>query len=90
MQGSQANDKRHLSARSASRWLQYPTDLFGAFVAGCVEIVRKLTKDEEVTDAFKCSLSLVFRMVRAAWEASFVDAQHPGRNLVCFALALVN
>merc|ERR1719203_1267321 len=40
-----------------------PTDLFGSFVTGCVEVVRKLTDDDGAVDAFRWSLSLVSRML---------------------------
>jgi len=40
-----------------------PTDLFGSFVTGCVEVVRGLTEDDEAVDAFRWSLSLVSRML---------------------------
>ena len=40
-----------------------PTDLFGAFVTGCVEVILKLTKDDDAVDAFSWSLSLVSRLL---------------------------
>ena len=40
-----------------------PADLLGAFVTGCVEVVRKLTKDDDAVDAFRWSLSLVSRLL---------------------------
>merc|ERR1719401_1074165 len=40
-----------------------PTDLFGSFVTGCVEVVRCLTKDETAEEAFRWSLSLISRIL---------------------------
>merc|ERR1719450_1157390 len=40
-----------------------PTDLFGAFVTGCVQVVRILTDDDQAEDAFRWSLSLISRIL---------------------------
>merc|ERR1719230_2237895 len=40
-----------------------PTELFGAFVTGCVQVVRGLTKDEVAEEAFRWSLSLISRIL---------------------------
>ena len=40
-----------------------PTDLFGAFVTGCVEVVQKFTKDVEAVVALRWSLSLVSQVL---------------------------
>merc|ERR1719414_854343 len=40
-----------------------PTDLFGAFVSGCVAVVRSLTNDDAAEDAFRWSLSLISRIL---------------------------
>merc|ERR1719414_1268411 len=40
-----------------------PTDLFGAFVSGCVAVVRTLTTDDMAQDAFRWSLSLISRIL---------------------------
>ena len=40
-----------------------PADLLGAFVTGCVEVVRKLTKDDDAVDPSMWSFSLVSRML---------------------------
>merc|ERR1719413_841 len=40
-----------------------PTDLFGSFVSGCVEVVRSLTDDDTAEEAFRWSLSLVSRIL---------------------------
>merc|ERR1712226_1172281 len=40
-----------------------PTDLFGAFVTGCVQVVRTLTDDDVAEEAFRWSLSLISRIL---------------------------
>jgi hypothetical protein len=40
-----------------------PTELFGPFVTGCVQVVRGLTKDEVAEEAFRWSLSLISRIL---------------------------
>lgn len=40
-----------------------PTDLFGAFVTGCVQVVRSLTDDDMAEEAFRWSLSLISRIL---------------------------
>merc|ERR1719436_2176358 len=40
-----------------------PTDLFGAFVTGCVQVVRSLTDDDLAEEAFRWSLSLISRIL---------------------------
>merc|ERR1740116_199911 len=40
-----------------------PTDLFGAFVTGCVQVVRSLTDDDTAEEAFRWSLSLISRIL---------------------------
>ena len=39
-----------------------PGDLFGAFVTGCVQVVRSLTDDDLAEEAFRWSLSLISRI----------------------------
>ena len=60
-----------------------PTHLFGAFVTGCVEVIRKLTKDDDAVDAFRWSLSLVTRiLMRVINEGStiVIDASGAGKS----------
>jgi len=40
-----------------------PTDLFGPFVTGCVQVIRMLTDDDAAEEAFRWSLSLISRML---------------------------
>eukprot|EP00930_Biecheleria_cincta_P053684 TRINITY_DN3929_c0_g1_i1.p1 TRINITY_DN3929_c0_g1~~TRINITY_DN3929_c0_g1_i1.p1 ORF type:complete len:1171 (-),score=241.12 TRINITY_DN3929_c0_g1_i1:233-3745(-) len=40
-----------------------PTEFFGPFVTGCVEVARELTGDETLTDAFGWSLGLISRVL---------------------------
>eukprot|EP00930_Biecheleria_cincta_P078041 TRINITY_DN6540_c0_g1_i1.p1 TRINITY_DN6540_c0_g1~~TRINITY_DN6540_c0_g1_i1.p1 ORF type:complete len:1197 (-),score=226.04 TRINITY_DN6540_c0_g1_i1:101-3667(-) len=40
-----------------------PTEFFSPFVTGCVEVVRELTGDETLADAFGWSLGLISRML---------------------------
>merc|ERR1719150_2612124 len=40
-----------------------PTDLFGPFVTGCVQVVRMLTEDDIAEEAFRWSLSLISRIL---------------------------
>merc|ERR1719282_2041018 len=40
-----------------------PTDLFGAFVTACVQVVRMLTDDDMAEEAFRWSLSLISRIL---------------------------
>ncbi|CAE8603400.1 unnamed protein product [Polarella glacialis] len=50
-----------------------PTELFGPFVSSCIEVVRNLTQDEKLEDAFSWSLGLISRMlVRTILEGSTI------------------
>jgi len=50
-----------------------PTELFGPYVSGFVEVVRSMTDDTEIQEAFRWSLSLLGRiMVRTIDEGSTV------------------
>merc|ERR1740121_2607410 len=50
-----------------------PTDLFGAFVTGCVQVVRSLTDDDMAEEAFRWSLSLISRiLIRVITEGSTI------------------
>merc|ERR1719277_953946 len=40
-----------------------PTELFGPFVSGCVQVVRVLTDDDVAEDAFRWSLNLISRIL---------------------------
>merc|ERR1711933_74178 len=40
-----------------------PTDLFGPFVTGCVQVVRTLTDNDVAEEAFRWSLNLISRML---------------------------
>merc|ERR1719436_543069 len=40
-----------------------PTDLFGPFVTGCVQVVRMLTDNDAAEEAFRWSLNLISRML---------------------------
>merc|ERR1719436_1973573 len=40
-----------------------PTELFGPFVTGCVQVVRGLTDDDGAEEAFRWSASLISRML---------------------------
>merc|ERR1740138_1767218 len=40
-----------------------PTELFGPFVTGCVQVVRSLTDDDMAEEAFRWSLSLISRIL---------------------------
>merc|ERR1719436_929050 len=50
-----------------------PTDLFGAFVTACVQVVRSLTNDDLAEEAFRWSLSLISRILtRVITEGSTI------------------
>eukprot|EP00931_Biecheleriopsis_adriatica_P123584 TRINITY_DN9863_c1_g1_i1.p1 TRINITY_DN9863_c1_g1~~TRINITY_DN9863_c1_g1_i1.p1 ORF type:complete len:1235 (+),score=276.02 TRINITY_DN9863_c1_g1_i1:91-3705(+) len=50
-----------------------PTEFFSPFVTGCIEVVRELTSDEKLCDAFGWSLGLVSRLlVRTITEGSTI------------------
>merc|ERR1719499_2645694 len=52
---------------------QIPTELFGPFVTGCVQVVRILTDDDLAEEAFRWSLSLISRiLVRVINEGSTI------------------
>jgi len=58
-----------------------PTDLFGAFVTGCVQVVRILTKDEVAEDAFRWSLNLISRiLMRVINEGSTIVMKAINQN----------
>eukprot|EP00931_Biecheleriopsis_adriatica_P123585 TRINITY_DN9863_c1_g2_i1.p1 TRINITY_DN9863_c1_g2~~TRINITY_DN9863_c1_g2_i1.p1 ORF type:complete len:1199 (+),score=285.59 TRINITY_DN9863_c1_g2_i1:71-3667(+) len=50
-----------------------PTEFFSPFVTGCIQVVRELTSDEKLCDAFGWSLGLVSRLlVRTITEGSTI------------------
>merc|ERR1719412_619247 len=50
-----------------------PTDLFGAFVTACVQVVRSLTNDDLAEEAFRWSLNLISRILtRVITEGSTI------------------
>ncbi len=50
-----------------------PTELFGAFVSACIQVMRDLTGDEKLETAFGWSLGLISRMlVRTILEGSTI------------------
>jgi hypothetical protein len=50
-----------------------PTELFGPFVSSCIQVIRILTQDEKLEDAFSWSLGLISRMlVRTILEGSTI------------------
>lgn len=50
-----------------------PTELFGPFVSSCIQVIRILTQDEKLVDAFSWSLGLISRMlVRTILEGSTI------------------
>merc|ERR1719414_2724862 len=50
-----------------------PTDLFGAFVTACVQVVRSLTNDDQAEEAFRWSLNLISRILtRVITEGSTI------------------
>merc|ERR1719277_2929958 len=50
-----------------------PTDLFGPFVTGCVQVVRMLTDNDAAEEAFRWSLNLISRMLtRVITEGSTI------------------
>ncbi|CAE8718310.1 unnamed protein product [Polarella glacialis] len=58
-----------------------PTELFGPFVSGAVELVRTMTEDANAEDGFRWSLSLVSRiLVRTINEGSTIVMQAINTN----------
>jgi len=50
-----------------------PTELFGAFVSACIQVIREMTGDEKIETAFGWSLGLISRMlVRTILEGSTI------------------
>jgi len=58
-----------------------PTELFGAFVSACIQVIRDLTGDEKLETAFGWSLGLISRMlVRTILEGSTIVMKAINQN----------
>merc|ERR1719277_2304347 len=50
-----------------------PTELFGPFVTGCVQVIRSITQDDMAEEAFRWSLNLISRILtRVITEGSTI------------------
>eukprot|EP00440_Ansanella_granifera_P053707 gb/GFBE01058222.1/.p1 GENE.gb/GFBE01058222.1/~~gb/GFBE01058222.1/.p1 ORF type:complete len:1285 (+),score=394.99 gb/GFBE01058222.1/:1-3855(+) len=60
-----------------------PTEFFSPFVTGCIQVVKELTEDDKLTDAFGWSLGLISRvLVRTINEGSTIVMKAINMNSV--------